>query len=190
MPDLQTLANLGEFLGGVVVVLSLVYLGYQVRQNTQSLRAENYARALERVSAMQARLSSEAPLAALFVRGLADANALTREERSQLAWALYEMFGAFEFMFHQFRSGSLPAEVWERWSATLSWWLSLPGVASWWSAKPAPFSSSFSALVDERVRDNPFDRASAGRWQEFLVGAGRGSPAAAELPVRGEAQPS
>jgi hypothetical protein len=190
MPDLQTLANLGEFLGVVVVVLSLVYLGYQVRQNTHSLRAENYARALERVSAMQARLSADAALGALFVRGLGDTKALTREERAQLAWALYEMFGAFEFMFHQFRSGALPAEVWERWSATLSWWISLPGVESWWKAKPAPFSSSFSALVDERVRDNPFDRAAAGRWQEFLAGTGRGSPADAERPFRGEVQGS
>jgi len=43
--DLQFLGNLGEFIGGLAVIVSLVYLALQVRQNTQSLRTENYARA-------------------------------------------------------------------------------------------------------------------------------------------------
>jgi hypothetical protein len=49
----------------IAVVVSLVYLAYQVRQSTESLRTENYARALERVATMQARLSSDAAFAAL-----------------------------------------------------------------------------------------------------------------------------
>ena len=68
----------------------------------------------------------------------------------QFAWAFYEMFGAFEFMYHQFQAHALPAEVWERWSATLSWWISMPGVQAWWRAKPAPFNSTFSAFVETR----------------------------------------
>jgi hypothetical protein len=44
--DLETLANLGEFVSAIAVVVSLVYLAYQVRQSTHSLRTENYARAL------------------------------------------------------------------------------------------------------------------------------------------------
>jgi hypothetical protein len=43
--DLETLGNLGEFISGIVVIISLVYLAMQVRQNTRSLRTENYARA-------------------------------------------------------------------------------------------------------------------------------------------------
>ena len=42
---LEDLANVGEFVSGVVVILSLVYLAVQVRQNTASLRTENFARA-------------------------------------------------------------------------------------------------------------------------------------------------
>jgi hypothetical protein len=53
-------------------------------------------------------------------RGPIDPSRLTEEERVQFAWAFYEMFGAFEFMFHQSESGALPREVWQRWSDTLS----------------------------------------------------------------------
>jgi hypothetical protein len=84
----------------IAVVVSLVYLAYQVRQSTESLRTENYARALERVANMQARLSSDAAFAAIVTRGAIGPSRLTEEERVQFTRAFYEMFGAFEFMFH------------------------------------------------------------------------------------------
>ena len=117
---LGTLANLGEFISGVAVVLSLVYLAFQVRQNTLSLRTETYARALDRVATLQARLSADPGLAAVFGRGVLDTGALTSEQRIRFTWAFYEMFGAFEFMYHQSQAGALQAEVWERRPATLS----------------------------------------------------------------------
>jgi hypothetical protein len=169
--SLETLANLGEFVSAFAVVLSLVYLAYQVRQNTLSLRTENYARALDRVAAQQARMSADPAMAALFGRGVLDTSSLTPEQRIQFAWAFYEMFGAFEFMYHQSRAGALQAEVWERWSATLSWWISLPGVQAWWRAKPTPFSASFSEFVEACLSAAPADVAAARRWQEFLSGS-------------------
>ena len=37
--DITTLAAWGEFLGGIAVVVSLVYLAGQIRQNSRLLRA-------------------------------------------------------------------------------------------------------------------------------------------------------
>ncbi len=168
--SLETLGYIGEFVGGMVVVFSLVYLARQVQQNTRSLRTENYARALERVSVTQSRLSSDAALSDVFGRGVLCAEALTREERIQFSWAFYEMFGAFEFMYHQAEAGALPEEVWKRWAGTLAWWISLPGVRAWWRARPTPFTESFSKLVDGYLADSPVDREAAVRFGEFLNG--------------------
>jgi hypothetical protein len=101
--DLDTLAKASDFVGGIVLVVSLVYLAYQVRQNTQSLRSENYARVLERMSTVQAQLSMDADLHHVFMVGAEDPARLSRAERVRFSWALYEMFGAGEFMFHQAR---------------------------------------------------------------------------------------
>jgi hypothetical protein len=113
-------------------------------------------------------LSGDPALAAIFNRGSLDPASLTPEERIQFTWALYEMFGAFEFMYHQSRAGALQAHVWERWSATLSWWISLPGVQAWWRSRPTPFSSDFTAFVDSCLGAGPRDVGAARRWQEFL----------------------
>ena len=166
--SLETLANLGEFVSGVAVVVSLVYLAFQVRQNTRSLRTDTFGRALDRVAAVQARLGTDAALIGIFNRGALDTSRLTPEERIQFTWAFYEMFGAFEFMYHQAQEGALSDEMWDRWAATLSWWLSMPGVRMWWRAKPAPFSSSFSAFVDGRLDSGASNVSADQLWQEFL----------------------
>jgi len=169
--DLQALANLGEFIGGLVVIVSLAYLAAQVRQNTQSLRTENYARALDRISAMQSQMSRSGQSATLFSKGVVDSAALSPQERIQFTWWAYELFGAFEFMFHQAQARAMPDEVWERWSATTAWWLSFRGIQAWWAAKPAPFSASFSAFVNTCIRDNQTGSSSTQRWQAFVRGS-------------------
>lgn len=168
--DLQDLANFGEFIGGLVVIVSLAYLSIQVRQNTQSLRTENYTRALDRISAIQAQMSRDDAFSAMFSKGAADPATLTPQGRIQFTWAAYEAFGAFEFMFHQAQSGAMPDEVWERWAETTRWWLSFPGIRAWWAARPAPFSASFSAFVDACIQSSPVGSAATGRWQEFVRG--------------------
>lgn len=94
--------------------------------------------------------------------------ALRVEDRIRLTWALYEMFGAFEFMHDQARERTLPATVWLRWLSTIAWWVSLPGVQAWWQAKPTPFSRRFSALIDGLIARPAVDASAVARWQGFL----------------------
>jgi len=182
--SLNSLADLGQLVSAIAVVISLVYLAHQVRQNTESLKTENYARALERVAAMQARLSSDASFAAIVTRGAMDPSRLSVEERVQFTWTFYEMFGAFEFMFHQSESGALPLDVWQRWSDTLSWWISLPGVRAWWIARPAPFSANFTSFVAGRLQAGLADPEATKRWSTFLRGQAGPSREASNDPSR------
>ena len=167
--NLEMLGNLGEFVSGIVVIASLAYLAVQVRHNTRSLRTENYARALERVSALQSRLSQDGDFCALFSRALTDPSSVDPNQRIQFTWILYELFGGQEFLFHQSQAGAIPEEVWERWSETMAWWLSYPGVRSWWHAKPTPFSASFSAYVDALLHRPTPDENANQRWQDFIM---------------------
>lgn len=170
--NLDTLAQLGEFVGGFFVVISLVYLAYQVRQNTRSLRAENYARVLNRMSELQSRLALDAGLNHVMVVGAEDPGRLTRSERVRFSWALYELIGTAEFMYHQSLDHTLPAPVWARWEATLGWWLSHPGMRAWWRARPTPFSQDFEAFAEDIIQNDRFDAEAIARWRAFVAGEG------------------
>lgn len=169
MMDLQSLANIGEIIGAVVVVLSLVYLAIQVRQNTQAQRMENYARALERLAAMQSMQSQDSEVSLILSKGAVDTSKLTAQEKIRFAWFWYEAFGAFEFMFLASMTGSISEEIWSRWSTVIAWWLTFPGVQEWWIAKPVPFTDSFTLFVESLLKDNPTDTESNQRWQEFIA---------------------
>ena len=41
--NLENLANLGEFIGGVAVIASLIYPAIQIRQNTRSVKSSTVA---------------------------------------------------------------------------------------------------------------------------------------------------
>jgi hypothetical protein len=163
------LQTVGTWVSVLAVTLSLLNLAFQVRQQTRTLRSQNYAHALGRLAAVQARLSGDSALADLFARGVRDPTVLTVQERIQFTWTFYEIFGAFEFIYDQARAGALPTAVWSRWEATLAWWLSLPGVAAWWRAKPTPFSERFAALVDGHLRSPRADAAASRRWSAFIA---------------------
>jgi hypothetical protein len=168
--NLETLANLGEFVSGVAVVLSLVYLAVQIRQNTRAQRTDSYARALDRIAQIQGRMSQEGELADILRKGLVDHRQLSERERIQFTWIFYEMFGAFEFIFHQSRGAALADDVWQRWSATLLWWLSFPGVRAWWDARPSPFTPSFTEFIESHRSATPPDPDANRRWTKFLAG--------------------
>jgi hypothetical protein len=167
--QLETLANLGEFVSAIAVVLSLIYLAAQIRQATRAQRAESYSRAVDRIATIQGRLAEDSQLADILLKGTIDHRVLTARERVQFTWVFYEMFGAFEFMLHEHRSGSLSDDVWQRWADTLLWWMAYPGVRAWWDARPAPFTPAFTQFVESHrsaVRPDPHAHE---RWARFLA---------------------
>ena len=164
----EAIGAVGEVLGALGVIATLGYLAFQIRQNTQSLHTESYARTLERAAAVQSKLSGDPILASILRRGGLDLRTLTPDERIQFNWTFYEMFGAFEFLFHQAKKGSLEDEIWARWSATMSWWLSIPGVESWWHAKPTPFTASFSSCVESILAGSSVDSDGVQRFLELV----------------------
>ena len=80
MLDINTLAAWGEFIGGIAVVVSLIYLAAQIRANTKTVRASNYGDIA--VASNEFNTSILDPeVASLLVRGLDDYAALSAEDQ-------------------------------------------------------------------------------------------------------------
>ena len=77
--DLETFAQLGEFLGGVAVFVSLIYLGIQIRQgnrqvehNTRSLEVSTYRAITSDLNQFRSLLISDPELGRIYLEGLKD----------------------------------------------------------------------------------------------------------------------
>ena len=59
----ETLGNLGDFIGGIAVVATLVYLALQIRQNTNSVKGVGAASYREGINSFVSLLAQDGALA-------------------------------------------------------------------------------------------------------------------------------
>jgi hypothetical protein len=165
---LETLSQLGEFVGGFGVILSFVYLAIQMRGNTKTLRADMTARILDRLVAQQHTYAFDAKANKFFSRAITEPTALTLDERSQFTWLMTEFFGGFEFLMQQYQAGNVDDQTWLRWSSTLDWWLTFPGVRAFWLGRPTPYTEIFTTHVEDRLI-NPRGDFNQDNWRNYLL---------------------
>ena len=68
---LDTLGNVGDFVGGVTVIVSLLYLAVQIRQHTKAVRSSSYHQAAEQTWNYCLAVAQDPTLAELFARRMA-----------------------------------------------------------------------------------------------------------------------
>jgi hypothetical protein len=80
--DWKTIA---ELIGITAVVASMVFVGYEIRQNTSQLQADGARSVTELVNHLNAGIFSDATLAEILKRGTRDLGALDEIERARFA---------------------------------------------------------------------------------------------------------
>ena len=165
---LETMSQLGEFVGGFGVIFSFVYLAIQMRGNTKSLRADMTARILDRLVAQQHTYAFDLEANEFFNRAISAPSELTMEERSRFGWIMTEFLGGFEFLMQQYQAGNVDEQTWLRWSATLDWWLTFPGIRTYWTARPTPYTEKFTSHVEDQLTNYKGD-FNNDNWRNYLL---------------------
>ena len=155
---LQDLGNIGEFVGAIGVVASLVYLALQIRQNTEhlsqntrSVRAASFHATSSLLAQFFSTVNGDPELSRIFRLGLEDPDSLDPDARERFKTTLAQMFSYFQDVFHQHKEGLLEAELWESRHANIVMYLGEPGVRKFWQQRRRMFTKSFRALVDAEL---------------------------------------
>ena len=153
--SLSDLASIGSFISGAAVLVSLVYLSLQIRQNTkhsQALIQQGRAGRIVDTALRFAELRASDGLDKCF-NGDADVSA------KDLARFLYICRAAFvsaEDSFFQNREGLLGGLAFESYEAGLKIGLGSPGVGAGWKMTRAMYEPEFRDYLDRTLGDaNP-----------------------------------
>ena len=135
---LEALGNLGEFIGGLAVIITLIYLATQVRQNTASVRA---ASRLEIASGWRAvnRLDMDPAVARAYAKGLREYPDMPFEERSLFIHILGDHAVFFQGTFALYDTGQLEEGTYADYLTWFACHLATPGGAAWWEEIGRPF---------------------------------------------------
>jgi len=144
----QAAGALGEIVGAFAVVISLVYLAIQVRQNTAAIAAQAAHDALAAVREFNQHLMVNPPMARIFRIGQEDPSALTESELEQFVHIVFTFFKTAEAVHAQSIKGTLDPDTWRAWERVFMAWGQSPGFASYWSIRKGLFTPAFQALYD------------------------------------------
>lgn len=153
---IQDLGSIGEFVGAIAVVFSLIYLALQIRQNTRSLRAATHHSSARAVLDVQNVFAEDRELAQIFLRGAREFEQLTPEERLRFDALMRSVFVYYEDTFFQYRQSLIDPQLWNARQTSLLDHLGLPGVVSWWRRASRHFAEPFVAHIEHLLQQLGF----------------------------------
>lgn len=148
---LEALGNLGDFIGGLAVVVTLIYLATQVRQNTAALRTSSrQAISSGYREANRLRLSPEAGRA--WAMGLRDFEHLPFAEGSIFSTLVADEALFFQMAYALHESGQLEDTTYRAYLDWFSAIIATPGGTHWWETTARPiFTPGMIEAVDARL---------------------------------------
>jgi hypothetical protein len=149
----QMLGNVGEFVGAIAVVLTLIFLAVQVRHNTNAVAGSTEMELAREMTAWHARITADPELIQLYEKS-AKNEPMTDEQATRYRWVIAELLWLYEGVYRQYRRGLISAENWENVVATMVGLLRTEVVRTWWEARTSGLSGDFVAHINKRLADD------------------------------------
>jgi len=146
---LSDLGNLGDFIGAIGVIASLIYVGFEVRRNTKALRAQAHETVVSGYMAIVQVMADHAETTAKgFQSSYEEFRIFSDAEKLIFFGVIYGFFKHFEQIYAQYKQGLIGASEWEAWNEHIRMQFHQPGVQWWWKLRRTSFSESFRTYLD------------------------------------------
>ena len=148
----EQISNLAQIVASVGVIVSLIFVGRQIKQNTRALQRTEHNSTMEQWTVIRQAIAQNRDIAELMTAGLEGTRALDAADQLRLDQMLAEQAWAAFQIWDRTQRGIFPKGTFETTGgALLVTPLGTPGGAAWWrSAKQTGygFPSEFVSAVD------------------------------------------
>jgi hypothetical protein len=147
--DLEAFGSIGDFVGGIGVIVSLLYLAVQIRQNTKAVRSSSYHQAAEQTWNYCLVVAQDATLAELLAKR-SSGQSLTPAETLRAGAADQALLFGFENMLRLKEQGLVDPDVWENLITNSLRALDSPPFRATLAERPGPLSRRLLAEIGSR----------------------------------------
>ena len=110
--NLTKLNPLLEFFGGIAVLVGLIFVGLELRQNTEAVQADTLQSITEQSQDYLLLLASDGEINAIWRQGVADLSELDEGEASRFNFLYRAQWIRFQNAYLQWRRGTLDDNDW------------------------------------------------------------------------------
>lgn len=138
-----------EIGGAVAVFLGLVFVGLELRQNTQAVEAATFQSLTDASNDFLLTIASDAELNRIYSSGLADVNSLNSDERQRFFMTMRSFWVRMQNVYSQWQRGTLSDDDWRLYQAVIcSGRISELGMKATFDDHRTILSESFQGFVD------------------------------------------
>ena len=163
--DRSKLADFSEIISSIAIVVTLIYLTVEIRQNTNALYAESSQSVLSAAQTELFELMENPDI----VLSMIQTDPLTAEDQVRIGAFLAATMRAREFSWLQFQSGIIDEAQWGTEIAVIRSILDSPRSRDWWENNGRNnFDAGFVEFVDRENQNHP---ATGDSWRADTIWA-------------------
>ncbi|MBS0384585.1 MAG: hypothetical protein JSS00_04465 [Proteobacteria bacterium] len=146
--SLEQASYLSQVIAALAVLASLVFVGLQIRQNTQSQKIVAVSSLAAAIAAINVPAMQSPALGEALAKAMRDWNSATREQRVLAHFFLFSYFKLAENAWYQHSRGVLDTTQWTGWETMLRAFYHSAGVQNgWWPRRRRAYSPEFQAFL-------------------------------------------
>ncbi len=152
------LGNMGQFVSGIAVVISLLYLAFQVKQNTiqidhntKAARSQGINSSISHTLQIRQAIFEDKKVLRIFFKRNSDPSSLSEEERLRYRLILHNCIGTIWNTYAQVLYADLPIEIWESQKTLIKRLLLTKGGIWFWTHFGGEFDPLFKKDVEELI---------------------------------------
>lgn len=142
------ISNLAQALAALATVLSLLFVGYQIRQNTRATQAAAHHNVSDSLNELNLMFAGSADVTKIWLTGMQDRKALSPEEKWRFDSIMRAYMHVCETMFVQTELGSGDDSIRLAEEEGIKTVMASPGSREWWDENPYGFCAEFRRYIE------------------------------------------
>ena len=151
---IQDVGSIGELVGAVATVATLLYLATQIRQNTATGRATAAIAANQSNASFNRFLAEDQTANGVWWKGLATPLELSESEWLQFVQVTSLQCNNLQQSYALYHEGSLSTTSWHAQREAIRWIAAQPGFQKYWDDWGAMHAPDYASFVNEAIRVN------------------------------------
>ena len=143
----EAVGAVGETAGAIGVIVTLIYLALQIRQNTRTSRLASFQASTEMLNSVSQAIATNSELSEILT-ALDDGRELSPNDYKKFSFLTLSLFRSWETAFYQRSEGLALKQSWERYEGSIRVQLSIPSVRDWWKTGAFGFTEDFRVYID------------------------------------------
>ena len=143
----EAIAAIGDIIGAIAVVITLVYLAFQLRQNTRAIRGSTFDSVTQ---TQQTELRWASDISDVWAKAIETPSELDSSEAWKMSEWLVSAMAARQNEYLQFKRQHLDPDEWKASESIILVILSLPWARNWWKTLGEKvYHADFVSFVNE-----------------------------------------